>query len=73
MRLHKNGLFFPVSSPANRCFAVGNTLFGLFPGFTERSGVARSLRDAPQTGGINYLLYGLWQDNGEASIEEIFF
>ena len=74
MRLHKKRLVFLLSLFLLIAVLLWGTRFlGSFQALQNEAEWARSLRDAPQTGGINYLLYGLRQDNGEASIEEIFF
>ena len=73
-RLDKKRLFFILSLVL--LIAVlfwGVRFLGSFKALQNRSDWAQSLRDASQTGGINYLLYGLSESNGEVCVEEMFF
>jgi hypothetical protein len=74
IRLRKKRLIFLLSLVLLiAVLLLGIRFLGSFQALQNRTDWAKSLRTAPQTGGTNYLLYGLSENNGEVSIEEMFF
>ena len=52
---------------------VGMRFLGSFQALQNKADWAKKLRQAPQTTGTNYLLYGLMRSGEEATIKDIFF
>ena len=72
IRLSKKRLFFLLSLILLiAVLLLGVRFLGSFKALQNRTDWAQSLRRAPHTGGINYLLYGLGEKNGEVSVEEL--
>lgn len=73
-RLRKKRLFFLLALILLIAVLLSGIHFlSSFQALQNRADWAKSLRTAPQTDSINYLLYGLVDNNEETTIKEMFF
>lgn len=74
VRLRKKRLFFILALLLLVIvLLLGMRFLGSFQDMQNEADWASNLRSASREAGTNYLLYGLVEKNGEASIEELFF
>jgi len=73
-RLQKQRLFFLLAFIFLTVVLISGVRFlGSFQALQNKADWAKSLRQASQAAGTNYLLYGLVDNGGQVTIEEIFF